>query len=154
MRKYLSGQGASEYLIILAVVLIVVLVAIALLGAFPSIGGDARMSETKQYWSSTSPFSILVYNQYGANMSLTLKNSATELLIINNITIGNVTANYPLGITFNAGAEKTVTLSGFRNCSAVDYDFFQYNVVIVYNTTYLPNSFTGSKPLIGSCNVG
>ncbi len=153
MRKYLSGQGASEYLIILAVVLIVALVAIALLGAFPSFGGDARMSETKQYWSSQTPFSILSYNQYGSNMSITLKNVATDLLTITNISIGNVTANYPSGISFNAGAEKTVTISGFRNCSAVDYDFFQYNVVIYYNSSYLANTFNGNKPLIGACNI-
>lgn len=153
MRKYLSGQGASEYLIILAVVLLVALVAIALLGAFPSVGGDARMSETRQYWSSQAPFSILDYNQYGASMSLTLKNTGNDLLAITNLTIGNVTGNYPLGLMFSPGAQKTVTLTNFRNCSAGDYDYIQYNVVITYNTTYLSTTQIGNKPLIGPCNV-
>lgn len=153
MRKYISGQGASEYLIILAVVLIVALVAIALLGAFPAMGGDARITETRQYWNSQRPFSILSYAQSGATLTLTLRNTDSNLLTITNVTVGNVTGAYPSGLTFNGGAAKTISLSPFRNCSAGDYDFFEYNVVIRYNSTYLSNSFIGVKPLIGACNV-
>lgn len=153
MRKYISGQGASEYLIILAVVLIVALVAIALLGAFPALGGDTRITETRQYWNSQHPFAILSYAQTGADLTLTLRNTDSNLLTINNITIGNVTGTYPLGLMFNGGAAKTVTLSSFRNCSAGDYDFFEYGVVIHYSSAYLSNSFIGAKPIIGSCNI-
>jgi hypothetical protein len=153
VRKYLSGQGASEYLIILAVVLVVALVAIALLGAFPALGGDARLTETRQYWNSQHPFAIIGYNQVGANMTLTLKNTDANLLTITNVTVGNITGNFPSGLMFNGGATKTISLTDFRNCSAGDYDFFTYNVVIYYNTSYLSNSFIGSKPLVGTCNI-
>ena len=153
MRRYLSGQGASEYLIILAVVLVVALVAIGLLGAFPALGGDARLTETQQYWNSQHPFSITSYSQWGSNMTITLKNTDSNILTVTNVTVGGITDNFSLGLMFNAGASKTISFGGFRNCSAGDYDTFQYNVVIYYNTTYLSNSFIGNKPLFGPCNI-
>ena len=48
-----KGQGASEYLILLAVVLIVSMVAIALLGGFMGLGTSATETEGKQYWTGS-----------------------------------------------------------------------------------------------------
>ena len=58
MRSYI-GQGATEYLVLLAVVLIVALVSVALLGFFPGMASDAQMTQSKAYWSSASPISIV-----------------------------------------------------------------------------------------------
>ena len=44
-----KGQGATEYLVLLAVVLIVAMVAIALLGFFPGLSYDAKKSEADSY---------------------------------------------------------------------------------------------------------
>jgi len=52
------GQGATEYLVLLAVVLIVALVSVALLGFFPGMASDAQMTQSKTYWSSASPIAI------------------------------------------------------------------------------------------------
>ena len=53
------GQGATEYLVLLAVVLIVALVSVALLGFFPGMASDAQMTQSKIYWQSASPVSVL-----------------------------------------------------------------------------------------------
>jgi len=54
-----KGQGATEYLVLLAVVLIVAIVTIALLGFFPGTAGDAKITESKTYWAGVaSPLSI------------------------------------------------------------------------------------------------
>ncbi len=150
MQDTRRGQGASEYLVILAVVLIVALVAIALLGAFPAFGGDARMSETRQYWSSTQPFAILDWQQQGSTMTLTMKNMVTERLTLTNVSLSN--ASNTTGIIFNGGAVKTVALAGLRACNASTYDYFEYpNVSIAYASSNLNNRFSGVKPLIGPC---
>ena len=144
------GQGASEYLIILAVVLIVALVAIALLGAFPSFGGDARMSETRQYWSSTQPFAIIDWQQMGSTMTLTMKNMAPERLTLTNLSIGN--SSNDTGIIFNGGSVKTIVVRSLRACNSTNYDYFEYsNVNISYATSNLNNRFSSSKPLLGPC---
>jgi len=54
----LQGQGATEYLVLLAVVLIVALVSVALLGFFPGMASDAQLTQSKAYWSSASPIAI------------------------------------------------------------------------------------------------
>ena len=59
MRGFYKGQGATEYLVLLAVVLIVALVSVALLGFFPGMASDAQITQSKMYWSSASPISIV-----------------------------------------------------------------------------------------------
>ena len=54
----LVGQGATEYLVLLAVVLIVALVSVALLGFFPGMASDAQVTQSKMYWTSASPIAI------------------------------------------------------------------------------------------------
>jgi len=55
----MKGQGATEYLVLLAVVLVIALVAIALLGFFPGMAGDAQETQSKAYWSGASPIAIV-----------------------------------------------------------------------------------------------
>ena len=56
----LRAQGATEYLVLLAVVLVIALVAIALLGFFPGMSGDTQETQSKMYWQSATPVSIVV----------------------------------------------------------------------------------------------
>ncbi|MEM4634153.1 MAG: hypothetical protein QW275_03295 [Candidatus Anstonellaceae archaeon] len=76
------GQGATEYLVLLAVVLVVALVSIVLLGFFPGMASDAKLSQSKAYWQSASPIAIVdgVANyEYGTGgydeIILTLQNN-------------------------------------------------------------------------------
>ena len=55
----MKAQGATEYLVLLAVVLIVALVSVALLGFFPGMASDAQETQSKTYWQSASPISIV-----------------------------------------------------------------------------------------------
>ena len=52
------AQGATEYLVLLAVVLIVALVSVALLGFFPGMASDAQITQSQMYWKSASPITI------------------------------------------------------------------------------------------------
>jgi len=52
------GQGATEYLVLLAVVLIVALVSVALLGFFPEMASDAQITQSKAYWASMQPIAV------------------------------------------------------------------------------------------------
>jgi len=56
------GQGATEYLVLLAVVLIVALVSVALLGFFPGMASDAQITQSRTYWSGASPISIVEWS--------------------------------------------------------------------------------------------
>ena len=58
-RMSARGQGATEYLVLLAVVLIVALVSVALLGFFPGMAQDAQIAQSQMYWQSASPIAII-----------------------------------------------------------------------------------------------
>jgi len=59
------GQGATEYLVLLAVVLIVALVSVALLGFFPGMASDAQATQSQTYWKSASPIAITEWAAIG-----------------------------------------------------------------------------------------
>ena len=56
--RLMRAQGATEYLVLLAVVLIVALVSVALLGFFPGMASDAQATQSQAYWQSASPIAI------------------------------------------------------------------------------------------------
>ena len=61
------GQGATEYLVLLAVVLIVALVSVALLGFFPGMASDAQVTQSQTYWKGASPIAITEWSARYAN---------------------------------------------------------------------------------------
>lgn len=57
--RFSRAQGATEYLVLLAVVLVIALVGIALLGFFPGTAGEAQARESEIYWEGASPIAIV-----------------------------------------------------------------------------------------------
>ena len=57
--RLMRAQGATEYLVLLAVVLIVALVSVALLGFFPGMASDSQITQSQAYWKSATPISIV-----------------------------------------------------------------------------------------------
>ncbi|MCX6769965.1 MAG: hypothetical protein NT051_04780 [Candidatus Micrarchaeota archaeon] len=84
-----KGQGATEYLVLLAVVLIIALVSIALLGFFPGIASDAKITQSKSYWSSQNPFAIVESAVTGVATSGTATNGS--IILRNNDAGGSMT---------------------------------------------------------------
>jgi len=59
LSDFMKGQGATEYLVLLAVVLIVALVSVALLGFFPGMASDAQITQSQAYWKSAQPVAVV-----------------------------------------------------------------------------------------------
>jgi len=94
MRNFYRGQGATEYLVLLAVVLIVALVSVALLGFFPGMASDAQMTQSQTYWQSAQPIAI---TEWAAKWAWGTANYA-YLRVKNN-------GAYPIRITGIIGAD-------------------------------------------------
>ncbi len=148
---YKRGQGSTEYLVLLAVALIVALVAIALLGWFPGVSADTRESQSRSYWNGAQPFSILEYKVSGTSVQLTILNTRSEKLTLTNVTLGGEN----LGISstnFNGGETKTINGTLTTACGSAG-TLFEYDVVMTYNTKSISSIvMTGAKPLIGKCS--
>lgn len=142
------GQGATEYLVLLAVVLIVALVSVALLGFFPGMAADARIAQSSSYWRGQArPFAILDNSITAAGVgTFILQNmEANGPYTVTDFNVGNNTNG--TDVSFAAGETKTMGMTGFSGTSGSVYDL---NVTITYTT---PNSVTskqyGTKNLIG-----
>ena len=134
----LRAQGATEYLVLLAVVLIVALVSVALLGFFPGMASDAQMTQSQAYWRSASPiaiteakaFTVTYYGWTGAYVRF--KN----------------TGNYPIRITKIIGADGlgASTFGGSGGCGEAawgGYSFSNYFYLAPGEESYIAHSSQG-----------
>ena len=135
------GQGATEYLVLLAVVLIVALVSVALLGFFPGMAADARITQSSSYWRGQArPFAILdnAVTAAGVGTFIIQNMEANGPYTITALGVGTG-SNSSISVSFAAGETKTITMSGLTGTSGSVYD---YNVTITYTT---PNSVTSKQ---------
>jgi len=81
------GQTATEYLIILAVVIIIALIVVGVLGGIPGIGGSSRQAAADAYWQ-TSVIGIPSYAfAENGRDSITLKNNNPSSIVIRDVRI-------------------------------------------------------------------
>ncbi len=157
-----KGQGATEYLVLLAVVLIIALVSIALLGFFPGLTGDAKLTQSDSYWRGQArPFQILEHTNTGStSLTLVIQNSAPDKMTLTALNIGGYnTSNPAFPVVFAGGEKKSITLSGGTgNLSCVSgstYEVAGSNITFTYTTTNSLVKTQGAggstKPLAGKC---
>ena len=103
-----KAQGATEYLVLLAVVLIVALVSVALLGFFPGMASDAQITQSQMYWRSATPIAIV---ENAARISSSSGSVLPYLLLRN-------TGMYPIRITGIIGGDggKTTLFEADNQC--------------------------------------
>jgi hypothetical protein len=110
----MKAQGATEYLVLLAVVLIVALVSVALLGFFPGMAQDAQITQSQSYWQSASPIAIIE--------SAARASSATPAYSVPYLRVRN-TGAYPLRITQVLGNGQNISMLWFGGVKNIS-DYF------------------------------
>ena len=145
------GQGATEYLVLLAVVLIVALVSVALLGFFPGMASDARITQSQSYWRGQArPFAIIENSMTGTTGTLVIQNMEANgpyTITASGLGVGIAACTNTTAFTFGAGQTQTITLASCTaGTSGAVYDL---GVNISYTT---PNGVTskeyGTKKMI------
>ena len=152
-----KGQGATEYLVLLAVVLVIALVSIALLGVFPSFSTDTKINQSKTYWQAASPISIVdVGAASGGTLTVIMRNAGPDTIIIANGTATLTPSGTAvpmatlLSSTLGAGATTTATF-GIPACTTGQ--LVEYDMVFSYNTASLTGiNQTGSRPVSLKCS--
>jgi len=162
-----KGQGATEYLVLLAVVLIVAMVAIALLGFFPGLAGDAKVAQSDSYWrGSARPFAILEHSFISNNQNLTVviqnvdsdQREVTEVSIAGSgfSGVANSSEGGVLSASntryFSAGEKKTIKVKMDGNCTSGTMYEFMINFTYNTNTGLTALKQYGEKALVGKCS--
>jgi hypothetical protein len=156
----LKAQASTEYLIILAVVVIVALAVVGVLGGFPTVSKGISEKDSATYWQSAD-ISIV---RYFANLTGTygiLRNNKNFAISITsgtgtgddipgaglNLSPGESTPTFRLLVNnTTAGAFCTATGSGAFTAAPTSLGFGYKD--LTYGTVY---NFSGIKPLVGSC---
>jgi len=149
-----KGQGAAEYLILLAMVLIVAMIGIVLLGGFSGTGATTMNSESHAYWSGTArPIAINEWIQIDDTIYLEVENKEINRLIITGISFdGDVKNLSGGGWVFGPSSKKNISLAGLPMCNETSYDSFSYEIVIYYDSEDITGkSQVGTKPIAGGC---
>ena len=140
-----KGQGATEYLVLLAVVLIVALVSVALLGFFPGMASDAQITQSQTYWKSATPIAVIdasakYYSDGGGQLAcqqMVIRNTGAYGIRLSKILAGGVNIVYyrddPGGSAYHnlteislAPGEETCfsgNAAGCNGCSNHDFWF-------------------------------
>ena len=149
-----KGQGAAEYLVLLAIVLVVALIGIVLIGGMPSIGGEAQDTESKAYWGSVAgPFAISDVVQKGNTLYFSVSNKETERLVLRGVSVDNVSVDFGAGWVFKPQGTKNISISGLTMCNLSNYDSFAYGINFTYDSENIRNhSQIGVKKLVGRCS--
>lgn len=149
LNSHLRGQGATEYLVLLAVVLIIALVSIALLGFFPGLASDAKITQSSSYWKSASPFAIIEHTAISSNgwVYLIVQNTqASGTYTLTSLNVSNGTDI--VSVTFAPGEIKNI--SGIAVVGGALGSIYDFNVSISYTT---PNGLSGrqqgAKDIVG-----
>ena len=149
----MRGQGATEYLVLLAVVLIVALVSVALLGFFPGMASDARITQSQAYWRGQArPFAILessISGTTGVGTFVIQNMEANGPYNITTIALSNSTVNAPSSTAFGAGETKIVNVTGLPPGTAGGLYDLQVNITYNTPTGIVGTKQYGTKNLIG-----
>jgi hypothetical protein len=156
----MRGQGATEYLVLLAVVLIIALVSIALLGFFPGMATDAKITQSNSYWRGDAvPFAIvenaIVASGTSANATLVLQsNEAGNVLTVRNITLGGDNMAWSdMPYSFAAGESHKFVGNFTPDDIPRQGMIYDFTVGIAYsNSDGMNKTQFGNKNLVGKYN--
>jgi hypothetical protein len=154
-----KSQTATEYIIILAMVIIISLIVVSTLGGIPSMGASNKIRVSAAYWQNAD-IAITSYSMStSGNHKLIIQNRLRNAIKINQINIsltgfGEPQTFYSDSITLGPGQSRTIENStAFPICSTSG-DPFSSNVKILYVVTEIGSTypFTGDgNKLEGRC---
>ena len=158
MLNFKRGQGSTEYLVLLAMVLVVAMVAIALLGFFPGLAGDARAGQSDAYWRGNArPFAILEHSlTSGGDIKLVVQNLDSNSKYLKTITMagsGINASNSSANTYISAGQTVSSLIVDVTAGTCTTGSPYEFNVTFTYDSVggISGNTQRGTKPLVGIC---
>jgi len=145
------GQGTTEYLIILAVIIVIALVVAGVMGWFPGMSGQINESQSKNFWTTTSPLTLTSWKVTTTGTQLAMRNVGTDKLTVTGVTVNSVDVN-DLSVILTAGADAVIPNQATITCPTAA-EPYSYDVVITYDIDggLTGNKLTGTKPIAGTC---
>lgn len=150
MKLLKKAQGATEYLIILAIVIIIALIVIGVIGGIPGIGTSASARASNTFWS-TADVAITDYAiSASGDDTVIIKNNIRNAIDVSVVSINSV--DLETGTT-TLGPGGTKTYNGSIDACTAGQSF-SYDVTITYTDKKTGAEYTytgGGVQLDGTC---
>lgn len=146
------GQTATEYLVILAVVIVIALIVVSIMGGIPGIGKNGQDKTNQIFWQTADIAFDSYANSNTTGMKINMKNNLNEGITINAFALNgiNILATQPY---IDTGNTLALTLNPAAVPGCVKGQSYSYNVQINY-TTASNHAYTFSgygHPMTGTC---
>jgi hypothetical protein len=154
----MRGQGATEYLVLLAVVLIVALVALALLGGNAGTSTDAMITQSMSYWAGVpAPFHVTASKVWNSGTEFALENGAGDKMTIRSVKVNGQTKSIIApgsNLVFSPGQEKVVQITGL-NLGCTEGKAVAFDLQFTYTDEFGVNHEEyGEKKFMAKCVDG
>ncbi len=144
------GQGTTEYLIILAIVIVIALVVVGVLGGIPSLGAGVSESTSRTYWTGTNPVAVIEWQVTPSTGTLVVKNLTAGTIRVTDINWGGSAIDIT-DVNVGAGSTANVINSSIV-CGVATGQTFSKALGYTYNTANLTGlKFNGIQPVVGQC---
>jgi hypothetical protein len=149
-KNYENAQGTIEYLVIIAVVIIIALVVVGILTGFLGNGSDVDEKASKLFWSSQPVGIDDSLADADGNAQIVIKNNTDGTIILTHIIANTIDNNIeaPDGQTISVGAKYVATLTGIPVCVQKKQ---AYSLTVKYTSRYGLNKQIGPKDLVIPC---
>ena len=147
-----KSQTATEYLIILAVVIIIALIVVGVMGGIPGIGYSADVRTSAVYWR-TADLAINSYSIDTDQLTITVRNNIASTIDMYAITYTSKTGTLKTEPTyqFTPGQTRQIKadLTGLDLCET---DKFYLSISFDYTSNNENHTFNGEgRSLVGMC---
>lgn len=143
-----KAQASTEYLVILAVVIIIALVVVAVLGGFIDIGRGADTQASKAYWR-IADIGLVDWDQNPSTFTVVIRNNQDYKIKVSALSAEGINSSEGTSL-IQPGGTKTLTV--IITCTAGDT--YSYPITVYYNDTehgIYNKAFTGVKDVVGIC---
>ncbi|MFH0738187.1 MAG: class III signal peptide-containing protein [Candidatus Micrarchaeota archaeon] len=149
-----KGQVSTEYLVILAIVLVVALVVVYLIGGFAGMGVGTMETQSMQAWGTAAPLSITSWKQTASSLELEIQNNDVDQLTLTAISMDGASVPMSTNTTvFTSGEKKLITVTTATTCGAPGSSFSHSNVILTYDKGSITGKTeTGIRPIVGKCS--
>ena len=147
-----KGQVSTEYLVILAIVLVVALVVVYLVGGFAGMGAGTMETQSQQAWGTAAPLAITSWRQSGTTLNLEIQNNDVDALVLTDVTMDGASV-FATNTTFSSGEKKVITATTAATCGSAGAAFSHQNVILTYDKGSISGKTeTGVRPIVGKCS--
>ncbi len=158
----LKGQDSTEYLVVLAGVLLVSFLILVLLGRSPSSSSSVTDQQLQAYWTGTTPFAISTAKVTNESISLAVSNTLTEQVYLTAIEAQDDSGNNGTILipnkSFNAGEKIVLSNDSFTTLNpctgkAAGSAYKLKSITFIYSQGAISGiRQQGTQPLMGACS--